>query len=124
MALLKSILMLRLSPFVSTPQLVRELFFTPDTPQSTVDHWHARLQDESYPAFVEMMLVLSRPRRVRAPMLVLGAERDAIFTVDEVHRTARDYRTEAEIFPGIGHDMMLDEGWTEVADRIDAWIRQ
>ena len=32
-------------------------------------------------------------------MLVLGAERDAFFTLDEVRRTARAYGTEAEILP-------------------------
>ncbi len=24
----------------------------------------------------------------------------------------------------MGHDMMLDEGWHKVADRIDAWVRE
>jgi hypothetical protein len=23
----------------------------------------------------------------------------------------------------MGHDMMLDQGWEDVADRIDAWLR-
>jgi hypothetical protein len=41
----------------------------------------------------------------------------------EVHGTVRAYQTEAEIFPGIGHDMMLDTDWRKVADRIGAWIR-
>ena len=70
------------------------------------------------------MVVLPRPHRVRVPVLVIGAGRDAIFTIDEVRRTARAYRTEAEIFPGMGHDMMLDEGWCSVADRVDAWVRE
>jgi alpha-beta hydrolase superfamily lysophospholipase len=61
---------------------------------------------------------------VRQPILVLGAERDAIFTVGEVRRTARAYRTEAEIFAGMGHDMMLDRDWPAVSDRIDAWVRE
>ena len=68
------------------------------------------------------MVLWPRRRRVHAPMLVLGAEQDAFFTVDEVRRTARAYRTEAEIFPGMGHDVMLDTDWRNVADRIDAWM--
>jgi pimeloyl-ACP methyl ester carboxylesterase len=53
-------------------------------------------------------------------MLVLGAEHDPVLTARELRRTARAYRTEAQIGPGIGHNMMLDEGWENVADRIDA----
>ena len=85
----------------------------------------ARLQDESYPAFLDVSaLALPRPRRVEAPVLVLGAERDGIFTAAEVRRTARAYGTEAEIFAGMGHDMMLDPAWRQVADRVDAWITE
>jgi pimeloyl-ACP methyl ester carboxylesterase len=120
----KANLSLRLRPFVATPRLVRELFFTPQTPQALVDATFARLQDESWPAFVDTALVLPRPRRVQVPVLVMGAERDGILTVAEMHRTAAAYRTEAEIVPGIGHDMMLDQGWPQVADRIDTWVRE
>jgi pimeloyl-ACP methyl ester carboxylesterase len=125
LVLLKVNLLLSLRPFNATPDLVRELYFTADTPQEIVDNCRSRLQDESYPAFVDMTLfVLPRPDRIQVPVLVLGAERDAIFTVDEIHGTARAYRTKAEIFPDMGHDMMLDEGWQEVADRVDGWIRE
>ncbi|MEO8179500.1 MAG: ketoacyl reductase [Deltaproteobacteria bacterium] len=121
--LLKTNLLLRLRPFIVTSKLVRELFFTPDTSQEIVDHCFARLQDESYPAFIDTMIALPRPRRVQVPVLVLGAERDSIFTVAEVRSTARAYRTEAEIFPDMGHDMMLDTDWWKVAARVDTWVR-
>ena len=124
MAFLKANLLMRLRPFVVTSRLARALFFTPDTPQGIVDHCFGHLQDESYLAFIDTMVVLARPHRVRVPVLVLGAERDSIFTAAEVRSTARAYRTEAEIFPGMGHDMMLDTDWRKVADRIDAWIRE
>ena len=44
--------------------------------------------------------------------------------ITPVRRTARAYRTEAEVFPSMGHDVMLDVGWQAVADRIDTWIRE
>ena len=120
--LLKTNLLMRLRPFVVTRNLVRELFFAPETPQEIVDHCFARLQDKSYLAFLDTMMVLPRPRRIQAQVLVLGAEQDAFFIVAEVQSTARAYRTEAEIFPCMGHDMMLDKDWHKVADRVDAWI--
>jgi pimeloyl-ACP methyl ester carboxylesterase len=121
--LAKATLGLRLRPMVATPELVRELFFTPTTPQELVDEVWGRLQDESYLMFLETMVIWARPRRVRVPVLVLGAEHDGFFTVGETRRAAAAYRTQAEIYPGMGHDLMLDQGWPQVADRIDTWVR-
>jgi len=123
-AFLKANLQLSLAPFIRTPALARDLFFTPDTPQEVVGRCHTHLQNESYLVLVDLVtFVRPRPGRVDVPMLVLGAERDPFFTPDEVRRTARAYGTEAEILPGIGHDMMLEHGWRELADRVDSWVR-
>jgi len=122
--LLKANLTLSLRPLIATPALTREWFFTADTPQAAVDRCRARLQDESYPAFLDTIIQPPRPARVRTPVLVLGAELDAFFTIAEMRRTAAAYGTEAEIFPGMGHDMMLETGWPGVADRISAWIHE
>jgi pimeloyl-ACP methyl ester carboxylesterase len=124
MAMLQANLSLRLRPLVATPALARELFFSPDTPQELVDDTFARLQDESWPAFVDTVVVWPRPRRVRVPVLVIEAEHDGFFTAAEMRRTAAAYRTQAEIVPGIGHNLMLDQGWPQVADRIDTWVRE
>jgi pimeloyl-ACP methyl ester carboxylesterase len=58
---------------------------------------------------------------VTTPLLVLGAERDGIFSVAEMERTARAYGTEAVILPG-GHDLMLDGSWEAVAERIEVFV--
>lgn len=113
-----------LRPLVATEALVRELFFTPGTPRELVERCRAHLQDESYFAFLDTVWLRPRPNRVRTPVLVLGAELDPIFSVTEIRDTARGYGTHAEIFPGIGHDMMLDRGWESVADRVDTWLRE
>ena len=42
--------------------------------------------------------------------------------VAEVEDTARAYHTPAEVFPDMGHDMMLEPGWQAVAERIDGWL--
>jgi alpha-beta hydrolase superfamily lysophospholipase len=65
---------------------------------------------------------LPRPHHVSAPLLVLGAECDGVFTTEEVHATGTAYRTEAELFPDMGHDMMLEPGWNAVAQRIHTWL--
>jgi alpha-beta hydrolase superfamily lysophospholipase len=55
-------------------------------------------------------------------VLVLGAECDGSISAEEVRATARAYRTEAELFPGMGHDMMLEPEWATVAERIHTWL--
>jgi pimeloyl-ACP methyl ester carboxylesterase len=113
----------RFRPLVATPALVRAHFFTPDTPQDIVDGCFAQLEDDSAFALFATQATWPRPSRVTAPILVLGATRDAMVSAGSIRRTARAYRTEAEIFPGLGHDMMLDRGWEAVAERIAAWVR-
>ena len=58
---------------------------------------------------------------VLQPVLVLGAARDTFLTRAEVDATARAYRTEATLFP-MAHDMMLEDGWKDVADHIVRWL--
>jgi alpha-beta hydrolase superfamily lysophospholipase len=84
----------------------------------------AQLDEEYLGKFVLEMLWLNRPKPhlVTSPLLVLGAEDDMCFTQQEVHATTRAYHTEAEIFPKMGHDMMLEPEWAAVAERIHAWL--
>jgi pimeloyl-ACP methyl ester carboxylesterase len=113
------------SAMFSTPDSVREKFFSARTPESTVAHCAARIQDESIRATLDaLVLDLPRSKRVTTPLLVLGAQSDDCFTTNESHATARAYRTDAEIFPDIGHDMMLEPGWPAVARRIQTWLRE
>jgi pimeloyl-ACP methyl ester carboxylesterase len=111
------------SAMFNTPETVREKFFSAQTPDSTVAHCAAQIQDESRRVTLDaLVLNLPRSKRVTTPLLVLGAESDDCFTTNEVRATARAYRTEAEIFPEIGHDVMLEPGWAAVAERIHRWL--
>lgn len=106
-----------------TPQLARAGFFSAGVPDSDVTRYAALLQNESQRITLDSMLLsLPRPKRIKTPMLVLGAELDTCFSVKEVHATARTYGTEAEIFPAMAHDMMLEPDWATVAQRIDTWL--
>lgn len=106
------------------PELARENFFSALTPEADVVRFTARLGEEYLGKFVLELLWsnLSKPDLVTAPLLVLGAELDNCFTLAEVHATAAAYGTKAEIFPDMGHDMMLEPGWSAVAERIHAWL--
>jgi hypothetical protein len=82
------------------------------------------MQSESARAGIDQMMVI-RLRDIRlkaAPLLVLGAIHDGMRTMAEVSATAQAYQTEAEFFPNMGHNMMLEPGWRAVAERIDGWL--
>lgn len=112
---------------VATPALAQDAFFSPRLPPEDFARHYARLQPESFRMELETLaLNLPRPQRIQTPipMLVLGAANDRVFSPDEVQATARAYRTHAEIFPNMAHDMMLDPGWQKVADRILSWLQE
>ena len=67
---------------------------------------------------------IKHKKQARVPMLVLGAENDAIFTVDEVEATAKRYNAKCKIIPGIAHDIMLESKWKEAADTIIQWLEK
>jgi pimeloyl-ACP methyl ester carboxylesterase len=108
---------------VNTRRLARAQLFCRHTPQEVVDNCVRRLQPESALAMKELLSDKGiRPELVAASMLVLGAEEDGLFNRDEVTATARSYCTDAYFFPAMGHDMMLEPGWSDVADRIQQWL--
>ncbi|MCP5097483.1 MAG: alpha/beta hydrolase [Chloroflexi bacterium] len=123
LAFLKTNVTLNLGPIIGTPALAREMLFSPDMPESNFSEYFAQLQDESYLAYLDMMFLnLPKPARVKTPILVLGAEHDRVFTMKEVEETAVAYQTTPHFFP-MAHDMMLEKGWQQVADKIINWLQ-
>jgi len=111
-------------PIIGTPQRCRELFFSPDIPEEKLMTYFALMQDESFRAYLEMILLgLLPPATItQTPLLVLGAANDAAIFTREVEATAQRHNTQAEFFPDMAHDMMLEADWQAVADRILGWL--
>ena len=124
-AFIKANLQLRLWPIIGSPALARDAFFSRNMPDEQVNSYFTMLQDESYLAYLDIVFLnLPRPRRISPPpMLVMNGTSDAIFTPREARATARTYNTDLQIIPDMAHDMMLEAGWQEVADRIIAWLK-
>jgi pimeloyl-ACP methyl ester carboxylesterase len=107
---------------VGTTARCREFLFCAHTPQHVVMSCVARLGPESVRAGLEPIIRPGRTRRVRTRLLVLGAEDDGSRGEGDVAAAARRYRVEAQLFPDMGHDMMLERGWVDVAERIRDWL--
>jgi pimeloyl-ACP methyl ester carboxylesterase len=107
----------------ATPELCREFFFSPATPDADIIRSMGRSNDESQRALFDMTLPhLIDPTRVKTPLLVLGGEKDVVIPPRDVIETARRYRTEAHILPGVPHAMMLDAHWPNAAEAIASWL--
>lgn len=116
-------LTLNLGRLVRTEEQVRELFFTPDSPAAAITATAARVQSESYLAFLDMLFRdRPKPRSTPEPLLVLAAEHDGIFPASDTTATAEQWGADYRTVAGIGHDLMLDEGWEQTADLLAGWI--
>jgi alpha-beta hydrolase superfamily lysophospholipase len=109
--------------FINTAALTRDYLFCAHTPETIVESCMTRAQPESIRASaIDPMFRRVKTRRVTTPMLVLGAEHDGFVSKNDVRATARAYQAEPEFFCGMGHNMMLEPGWADVAERIHAWL--
>ena len=108
----------------ANPQLVRELLFSGPIEASRLERYCRLLQRESTRVVWDMSFFdLPQLWRMRLPpLLVLGAERDELVPPPLVELGARAYGARAEIYPAMGHAMMLERGWQAVAERIIGWL--
>ena len=103
---------------------LREALFAQPVDPADLQRFFRYAQAESHRAIWDMTLFnLPHPARVtNTPLLVLGAEHDHLIPSSLVQMTASTYGVEAEIFPGMGHGLMLERDWRMVAERIRDWL--
>jgi len=122
---MRVILTMRLYPVVETPELAREALFSKDIPRDVLAKYHKRLQNESFRVYLdELGLNLVHPKRVKTPIMVIGAQDDAVISLKAIHDTARAYKTEPVVIPNTAHDVMLEPGWQVAADRTLGWLAE
>jgi pimeloyl-ACP methyl ester carboxylesterase len=121
---LKSITTTNLYHMVASKELATEYFFSDTMPEDQLNKYFEKLGGESFRVMFDLLFLnLPKPKKIKTPILVMGAEKDVIFSKKEVAQTAEVFKTKAEFFD-MAHDVMLEEGWQAVADRILNWIGQ
>lgn len=124
----KPSLMLELNRLLSgsqvSPEALVEALFAHPPAEKKLAEWYLRMQPESFRAIWDMMLFnLPNTRSMhRPPMLIVGAEHDQLIPPLLVDMTARSYNLDAEIFPDMGHGMMLEKHWRQPAEFIRTWL--
>lgn len=112
---------------IKTPERARALFFSAGLDDELVRKYHAQMTDDSFRVFLELIgfmrpdVARIRSRHVR--MLVLHGDEDKSITRQYAIDTANIYGAGFQTFAGQAHDLMLEPGWENVAQSIDAFVR-
>lgn len=97
--------------------------FSSDLPAEVATAYRARLTRAG--SVVQWQLLAHRgvPSPVGHPsVLVVGSPDDRVVPRSSLDRTATRYGGAPLLFPGMGHDLMLDVGWQEPLDAILDWL--
>jgi len=125
LVILKSLANLSLYPIVETPEVARWSLFSDDFPTELLEMYQSKMQNESFRAYLdELGLNLVRTKLAKTSLLIIGAENDAVIKPWMVQRAANKYGKTAEIFPDMAHDVMLERGWENIAQRILEWLEE
>ncbi|HEY0048467.1 MAG TPA: alpha/beta fold hydrolase [Pyrinomonadaceae bacterium] len=108
----------------STPKLAKKFLFSANADDRKIAGYAARFGKESYRAALEMIYNLPKPRKIKTPLLVIGAENDALIAPKKIEKTARAFNADCRIFPAMAHDLMLESGWRAVADFMIDWLEK
>lgn len=109
---------------ITDTRTLREALFAGEVDERLLHDWLGHMQGESHRAIWDMsMFNLPDLRRMqRPPMLVLGAEHDALVPPFLVQSTAQTYGEKALILRGMGHAITHEAHWSEAAGRLRDWL--
>lgn len=107
--------------WVRTSELAQYLFLNANT-AIDVGAFQKKLVREPIRSGTDTFFPFAKLNPARTPVLVVGAEKDNIFTVDEQVSTAKKYDAKCVIIKNEAHNLMMESGWKQTADVIDNWI--
>ena len=112
------------APVGQADEALASSLFGDAMPQDEARHWLGRMGGESSAALLEAQ----GPQPVPygwvhgRPVLVVGAGEDRLIPSDAVQRCALWHGVSARFLPGMGHLMMLEPGWPQLAALLVEWL--
>lgn len=105
---------------------MKKLLFSPATPETWIDDCLPLFQAESQRALVDISVMHFEPLPAdkRPRVLILGGELDSLLPHHLVHAAAAHCGVQGQTVPGIGHALMLEPDWEQVAQRLADWLTQ
>ncbi|MDG4765181.1 alpha/beta fold hydrolase [Solwaraspora sp. WMMD406] len=109
--------------FGGAVRLSRHQLFSRELPDALADSYVDRLGRASARAQWQLLARLRAEAPVGdPPVLVLGSPDDRVVAAAALDRAARRFGGAPLLFPGMGHDLMLDARWPEPIDAILDWL--
>ncbi|MEV4759143.1 alpha/beta fold hydrolase [Micromonospora sp. NPDC049559] len=104
-------------------RLSRRQLFSRELPNATAKTYLERLGRAGKRAQWQLLTHREPEAAVgNPPVLVLGSPDDRVVPPSALTRAARRYGSAPLLFPGMGHDLMLDARWREPIDAILDWL--
>ncbi len=124
LSFLKANLTINLYHIIKNKKNAKDLFLSPDLSDKKLDEYHAKLDNEGYLAYLDMLLLnLPKPKKIKQEkMLIIGAENDNINSLNDVKNISKTYNKKYVIIPNTSHDLMLDTNWKLTAKTICNWM--
>ena len=120
---IQSVLEMSWLPVMKNKKRLQRVMFRGDFPDPKMNDVVSSLQDESFLAFLEMVFLrLPKLKKLPVPVLIIGAEKDYLISVNDTKRMAQRYGLEAQLVSDASHCLMLETGWEEVASSIKKFV--
>lgn len=93
-------------------------------PDNGFSRYGNRFTDESHRAWADMCspVFLDVTKIPDMPIAVVGGDNDRLIPPAFIRSAARLLNRRAEMLPGLGHALMLEPGWEEVARHVELWL--
>lgn len=105
---------------------LRDIMFSKHTAEALVRECLSCFQIESHRALVDLSVVCFNPLppERRPPILMIAGEQDALLPHHLVHAAAAHCGINACTVPAIGHALMLEKNWEDVAEKLATWLEK
>jgi pimeloyl-ACP methyl ester carboxylesterase len=109
-------------PVFNSKKKAKKLMFAPAVNDALIDEVVPRMQDESFRAYLDMIL-LNLPKRKASsvPLLMIGGEDDFLIRKQSLQKNVQQLGAELVMMKG-GHNINLEEVWEKVAQRIEVFF--
>jgi len=114
---------------VKDQSIARKFFYQENTPAKIVEKNYQSLVPETPLTLLRISLsgkLWLSPFKVKdssIPRLMLYGDRDYFMTVGSQERLSKKWDCEAKLLPGFSHNMMDEQNWEQVADKINDWLK-
>lgn len=118
-------LLLSFNPMMKNFKLFKKYLYYSETNDNLLKEYHTHIQDESYRAYINMLLSRVKHKSINIPLLVIGGMNDHIFKVKHQEKLASKLpQAESTFFDNTGHNVMLEKNWSLIADKMASWMEK